>query len=77
MFRFADDLLPEVTKKFSHQTAAVGEPVKFGLEFSGKPKRVQWFHKGSEVFPDGKYQVLYVFVMTSFNCSSGNSHTLV
>lgn len=31
--------------------------MKFGVEFSGKPKKVQWYHKGVEIFPDAKYMV--------------------
>lgn len=59
---FLDELIPEITKKFANQTAAVGEPVKFAVEFEGKPKRVQWFLKGEEIFPDTKYQVSYIIL---------------
>ncbi|XP_067934437.1 twitchin-like [Watersipora subatra] len=53
----ADELQPEFTKKLSSQTVPVGEVAKFSTEFDGKPKRVQWFFKDAEIFPDAKYQI--------------------
>jgi len=55
---FADELLPEFTKKLTSQGGNVGDTVKFNVEFGGKPKRVQWFIKDVEIFPDAKYQVI-------------------
>lgn len=53
-----DELMPEFTKRISSQTAPVGDSMKFAVEFMGKPKRVQWFLKDTELFPDSKYQVI-------------------
>ena len=50
-------MIPEFTKKLANQTAPVGESVKFAVEFTGKPKRVQWFLKDTEILPDSKFQV--------------------
>lgn len=51
------DLVPEFDRKFGDVSANVGEDVKVAVQFSGKPKRVQWFHNGIEVDEGSKYQV--------------------
>lgn len=53
----AADLIPEFGKKFGDVSASVGQPVKVAVQFSGKPKKVQWFHKGIEIDSGGRYNV--------------------
>ncbi|XP_067930808.1 twitchin-like [Watersipora subatra] len=52
------DLLPEFDKKFGDVSTSVGETVKIVAQFSGKPKRVQWFHRGIEIDHGGRYQIV-------------------
>jgi len=51
------DLYPEFGSKFGAVSGRVGENVSISVTFSGKPKKVQWFHKGVEVSNDGRYSV--------------------
>ena len=49
--------MPEFGKKFGDVSATVGESVKVAVQFSGKPKRIQWFHRGMEIESGPRYQV--------------------
>ena len=56
-YLLAADLMCEFGRKFGDTAATVGEPFKIAVQFSGKPKKVQWFLRGQEIDSAGRFQV--------------------